>query len=228
MRRSVQVEEAAKQEVEVQETVPFSFSTDYGVERYLKLRKHNFEELDQLSGGIDATTRLAAQVGADRQKLFLHRSVSRFKPEDSLLKRWVEKLHNAPRLVLKSSACIISLIQPNTKRPGRTFTNPHKPPGKYRYNDGLSYSAIVLLHAKKLPANEHDEASHLCGHGRCVNIAHLHWEGLGLNASRNECHRYSQICHHTPRCIPFVTRDAALVSHKLAGMKKEKKKKLTK
>jgi hypothetical protein len=83
-----------------------------------------------------------------------------------------------------------------------SFVNPNKPlaPGR-SVNDGLSMAAIVLLSEGRLPVNEHDEVSHLCGMPRCVNVAHLCWEPMSTNFARNECQHYAQTCTHTPPCI---------------------------
>jgi Zinc-binding loop region of homing endonuclease len=211
---AVQVKRPAEEEVVVDEAVTYAFSTDYGFERYLKRRKEPLEEVNKLLGSFAPVAANAAKVPADGEKLFLHKSVSRFKPPLALMLKWEKKMHEAPGCTL-ASGCRISFIQPNTKRPGRTFINPHKPPGKYNYNDGLTYAAIVLLAAGKTPRNEHDEASHLCGHSRCFNAEHLVWEPLGVNASRNECHHYGVACSHNPPCVVGNVRDRLYVREML-------------
>ncbi len=123
------------------------------------------------------------------------------------------------------SGCRVSFIQPNTKRPGRTFVNPTKERGKYNYNDGLTYAAIVLLDSGRVPANEHDEASHVCGVSRCFNSAHLVWEPLGVNASRNECHHYGLGCTHSPPCILVANETRRSVKDMLAAEVAAKKNK---
>lgn len=188
----------------------------------LQVVEHLFQKLDEFGGGVGAGAADAVDGGADGQKLFLHRSVSRVKPPNEQLSKWMAKLYKAPAVRLASSGCIVSLIQPNTRRPGRTFLNPERERGKGNYNDGISYAAIVLLDAGRLPANEHDEASHICGHNRCVNVAHLCWEPLGLNAQRNECHRYDVPCVHVPRCLRFLPSDALEIKRRLGEYKKQK------
>lgn len=222
MTTTVQVKETSEEEVVVDETVAYPFSTDYGFERYLKRGKHCFKKVNQMSASSDSITINVASVAPDSQKLFLHKSVSRWKPSRETLLKWVECLRLAPSLRLERSGCIITLIQPNTKRPGRTFHNREKTRGKYSYNDGLSYAAIVLLAGGFAPLNEHDEASHLCGHPRCHRISHLIWEPLGVNSSRNECHHYAVQCQHNPRCIPLDVADRLRVQHAVHTQKTEK------
>lgn len=224
MRHARQVKEAPEQEVVVQEAVAFRFSTDYGFERYLKIRKPQLQKLNKVLAHANAEAVDAADALPDGQKLFLHKSVSRRKPNKTLLAQWMRKLKAEHKLILDSTGCVITLIQPNTKRPGRTFKNPDKPPGNYPYNDGMGYNAIVLLHHGKLPEREHDEASHLCGHARCVNPDHLVWEPIGINASRNECHHYSVPCSHVPPCIAHYPRHAQEVRDALEKRRKSKHK----
>lgn len=224
MRGSPQIEKTAKEEVVVDEAVANPFSSDYAFERYLKRGKFLLQEVDKFVADVAAGAADSAEHQPYRQKLFLHQSVSRFKPNYSFLKSWCERLYASPVLRLSKTGCIISLIQPNTKRPGRTFHNPHKPRGKYAYNDGLSYSAIVLLRNGHLPQREHDEASHRCGHGRCVNVAHLVWESLAENSVRNECHHYHRPCECKPKCIPYDPREGLRVKATIATERKTRRK----
>lgn len=213
-----QVKKTAKAEVVVDKTVPHVFRAYHGLKRHLDYGKQPFEFPNQLVASKLPHAWYAAEDVAERQKLFLHQSVSRFKPQKEVLEKWVVSLKQAP--VLHVNDCHITLIQPHTKRPGRTFFNPEKAkkPGQ-TYNDGLSYSAIVLLEQNRLPATEADEASHLCGHGRCVNPAHLVWERSSVNFSRNECHHYNMPCSHSPPCIPNTAWQIAHIKKHLAYAK---------
>lgn len=103
-------------------------------------------------------------------------------------------------VVLQHTQCHITLLQPKTKRPAQSFVNPTKRL-VHSVNDGLSFAAISLLAHGHHPKNEYDEASHLCGMHRCVNVQHLRWEDLSTNAGRNMCHHYNVPCTHTPQCI---------------------------
>ena len=224
MRGSPQVEKAPEEEVVVNKTVANPFTSDYAFERYLKRGKHLLEKIDEFWWSATAKAAYAAQASANGQKLFLpHQSVSRFKPAQELLKKWCQLLYAAPMLKLERTGCHITLIQPNTKRPGRTFSNPFKPRGKYPYNDGLSFAAIVLLRHGHPPSEEHDEASHLCGHGRCVNVDHLRWETIGVNSMRNECHHYGKQCCCQPRCIAYDHTDADTIKWHLITERNNKK-----
>jgi hypothetical protein len=67
--------------------------------------------------------------------------------------------------------------------------------------------AYVALHGVDV---EHT-ASHLCGHGNCVNPFHIHDEPIDLNVARINClgyvdcqehnHRLATLCQHQPPCI---------------------------
>ena len=218
----VEIKPPSKEEVVVDEAVTNPLAANNGFKRDLKRRKKPLEEIDEVVARVTSVADDAAQVPAYGQKLFLHKSVSRMKPSEKTLANWVHKLAISDWLRLHTD-CIISFIQPNTKRPGRTFYNPDKPKGCGNHNDGLSYAAIVLLHDGRNPVNEHDEASHLCGHSRCVNPLHLVWEPMGINASRNECHHYNVPCNHSPKCIRNTDADYQHVQHELAKRKKLKK-----
>lgn len=65
----------------------------------------------------------------------------------------------------------------------------------------MQFTSIVLHGNGHYPQHEWDEASHLCGEPRCINIDHLRWEPLHINASRKYCHAYGQPCTHVPQCI---------------------------
>ncbi len=230
MRCSPQIEQAPETKIVVDETVAHTFRAYHGRKRHLESAEHDFEKLDKIDTHVDSQALHTTQEQPNRQKLFLHQSVSRFKPPNAQLCKWIIKLDKAPKLLLPSG-CVVTLIQPNTKRPGRTFLNPTKPQGKYRYNDGLSYAAIVLLHSNAHPVNQHDEASHLCGISRCISQHHLCWEGIGKNASRNECHLYGVECTHVPACVAYNCSDAVVVKNAIAqecANKQNKKQALTK
>ena len=224
MRHTKQIKETPETKVVANEAVTDTIGPDYFRERYLKRSKKLFQlENDVL---VDTTTPAADATAqhANGQKLLLHKSVSRYKPPQQQLHHWVTRMRSQPMLKLKSG-CHITLAQPNTRRPGRTFSNPHLPPGKYNYNDGLAFGALVLLHAGRHPSAEYDEASHLCGQARCVNPRHLHWEDIGTNSSRNLCHLYGQPCTHEPPCVPYNSSDKHIIAERLAQQKGNKKRK---
>ncbi len=222
-RTAIKVKRPAKEKVVVDEAVTNPFTPDDSFKGDLKRRKKPLEEIDEVVACVASVTDDAAQVPAYGQKLFLHKSVSRMKPSAPVLAKWINKLCKAETMHLPASNCVISFIQPNTKRPGRTFYNADKPKGCGNHNDGLSYAAIVLLHDGRAAVNEHDEASHLCGHSRCFNPRHLVWEPMGINASRNECHHYNVPCNHEPKCINNTNADFQRVQFELAKRKKVKK-----
>ncbi len=220
---TIQIETAPKEEIVVDEAVTHPLAPNDSFKRDLKRRKKPLEEINQVVACVTPVADNAAEVPPYGQKLFLHKSVSRIKPGLPILAKWMSKLYKAETMVLPTTLCEICFIQPNTKRPGRTFYNDTKPKGCGNHNDGLSYAAIVLLHEERNPINEHDEASHLCGHSRCFNASHLVWEPMGINASRNECHHYNVQCNHVPKCIVNTVSDYNLVQFELAKRKKIKK-----
>lgn len=200
MRHAKQIKKSTEAKVVVDKAVAVPTFSDYFRERYLKRGKHLLECDNNIIPNVSSPATDAAAQQAKRQKFFLHNSVSRWKPPQAKLDEWVNKFMQKPLLELRSG-CIVTLAQPNTKRPACSFVNPTKPRGKHNYNDGLGITVIALLAAGKLPNNEFDEASHICGVARCFNAQHLVWEDIGTNSSRNLCHLYQQPCTHYPRCI---------------------------
>lgn len=63
---------------------------------------------------------------------------------------------------------------------------------------------IALIRHQKYPLHPRDTASHLCGNKFCINPAHLVWESLAYNVSRNGCHVFDHFatCPHRPACLP--------------------------
>lgn len=225
------IKKSSKQEVIVEETVTDSIAPNKHFKRDLQLLEPVTQEFHKLFTCVVTQASDPAQDAPNAQKLFLHKSVSKYKPDNELLKKWMHKLYKAPVMFLASTGCAITLIQPQTKRPSRTFVNPHKPRGKHVYNDGATYAQIVLLHFELYPQQEQDEASHICGHKRCVNPAHLLWESSSDNFTRNECHHYNKQCTHNPRCLPCSNDDLIRVQHQLQieiDKKRMKKAALTK
>lgn len=87
-----------------------------------------------------------------------------------------------------------------TRPSGRTGDNHHRAYYVHRI-------AYVALH----DSDPILTASHLCGHGNCINPFHLVDESIGSNVARINClgyvdclqhnHRIATLCQHTPRCI---------------------------
>jgi len=166
-------------------------------------------------GHLQPVTLQITEPQQQRRALFLHRSVSRYKPPKEKLQLWVKKVHKKPKEVL-SSGCIVTYVQPRVRRPCMSFVNPRKPllPNNVT-NDVLGIPTIVLLANDQLPLNEFDEASHLCGVSRCINLEHLRWERMDLNFARNLCHLYDQPCVHEPRCIVVADEEHAKIKEQL-------------
>lgn len=209
MRRSPELEKTAEEEIVVEQRIASARSANKRIKRVLKLRKTAFEKFYQLFTCVVAETDDAAQEVPNGQKFFLHRSVSRYKPNAEQLQKWMIKLFEAPAVRLNE--CIITLIQPRCSRPARTFRNPLIPPGNFNHNDGIGYGVIVLLWCNREPQNEDDEASHICGNPRCVNPQHLLWERHAINHERDACHRYGNGCRHAPQCLPLDPANSAYV-----------------
>jgi len=124
-------------------------------------------------------------------------------------------MREGPTITLRSTGCVITLLQPKAKRPANSFTNAVT--GK---RDSITFGMTLLFEAGIAPQNAWDQASHLCGHCRCVNPDHLVWEAKGENCSRDVCHKYdlSHKCAHVPRCIPQHDSDAVYIAHTLSGL----------
>jgi hypothetical protein len=229
MRAVKQIKNAPKNEIVVKKAVAQVFALpDELVEGTLKPIKKRLYVFCEPVPSADTEAAAAAQQPPNRKKLLLHKSVQRYKPNWHLLNKWHERFVRHS-FTLPRSACVITLSQPNTKRPGRTFHNPTIPPGKRPYNDGMTAAALTLLYHGFTPRYDYDEASHICGHARCINPAHLVWEDIGRNSTRNLCHRYGVACLCVPRCVPFCTDEHELVQQRLRAAKERKKqKKLTK
>lgn len=218
-----QVEKSAKRKIVVDETVSTPLFPHQAVKRDLHKHEQLFELDDNLIVHLHACTASATQKHSNGKKLLLHKSVSRWRPDMLTLWGWMARMQRHPALFLPRSGCIVTLMQPNSKRPARTFRNPELPDNGYPHNDGLTMAAITLLRDGVLPQNEYDEASHLCGHGRCVNPDHLVWEDMSNNARRNLCHHYGRKCACCPPCIPFYPEDRDHIAVALQWARTHKK-----
>ncbi len=118
-------------------------------------------------------------------------------------RRWLE---NAYATLMRAQAmyfdngCVITLINPSQTRPQLSG----------RYGCDKKYT----LHAAPLTLRYHgydakyrfQQASHLCGNARCINIEHLKWEFPSENVDRDLCHKWETpfTCAergHDPPCI---------------------------
>ena len=224
MRSAIEIKKPTETKVIVDETVSNTFRAYNGLKRHLQHGKHFLQPNNHVF--IDATsmTTLPAQDLTDGQKFFLHQSVSRYKPRLPKLKQWAQAIQKGPKV--KVGCCVITLAQPFTKRPAKSFRNPMKDAGKHSVNDALGYPVVLLLANQLTPQREQDEASHLCGHKRCINIDHLVWESTSVNFSRNECHHYNEICAHVPRCLPHRRNERTIINkHILAAQGQSSRKK---
>lgn len=220
MGRFEQVEDAPKNEIVVEKAVTPAASADTTSESGLQDTEQLFDSQDELVAHLGSLARNSRQQPAQGKKLFLHKSVSRYKPPRDTLRKYVRKIHSQPCVRL-SAGCQFTLAQPLSARPARTFVNPHT--GRM---DGLSMAAIILLAQGHRPQHEYDEASHVCGEPRCVTAAHLVWEPIDTNVSRVLCHDYGVECTHTPPCL-FNTRDETHAAYdRLHAEKCKKRKKL--
>lgn len=202
MRCAVEIEQPTKQKIIRQKAVTDSASSHNVFKGPLHRSERELQPLDQLSTRTLAERSNSAEQPPDRQKLFLHRTVSRWLPSKATLQHWYARLRNGPRLQLNE--CEITLVQPKTKRPAYSFLNPRKQRKRnYSVNDAIGCCAVVLLANGHRPTNEFDEASHICGQRRCINVDHLRWEPMNVNAERSLCHHYGQQCHHDPPCVPI-------------------------
>lgn len=211
---TVQIKQAPEKVVVAEETVTDTSPAHNVLKRALHSGKRNLQPLDQLPARMPAKTRDPTQQKPDGQKLFLHRAVSRWLPSPAHIAHWHSRVLTGPKLHINE--CVITLLQPNTKRPACSFMNPRKHRDKrYSVNDAISYCAVVLIANEQYPEHEYDEASHVCGQRRCVNVEHLRWEALNVNAERNLCHHYGVPCFHSPKCIMITANDMRMVQTRL-------------
>ena len=214
-----QVKAAAKAKVVVDKAVATALLPDKRSKRHLKKRKHGFELLANPPRGTTALAGNVAQFVADRQPLLLQSRLAdvttRYVPPQKQLAKWTKKMHEGPTITLQQSGCIITLLQPKAKRPANSFLNAEN--GK---RDSITFGMTLLFAGNVQPKSPWDQASHLCGHCRCVNPQHLIWEPKGENCSRDVCHKYglAHACTHVPRCIPQSDEDAVYIAHTLAGL----------
>lgn len=214
MRVTKQIKRPAKQEVVVEQTVPLPLVSNYFAERYLKRRKNLFELHDEIIVDVIPPRDDTASEPSDARKLLLQNSVSRALPPYTTLFAWYCKMQQQPALHLPRTNCKITLAQPKRDRPARNFTNKNKA-RVYHNNECLSFSAIVLYATSRMPRFDYDQASHICGHGRCINPDHLVWECMASNARRNMCHAYNCECNCKPKCLPCYESDCAYIKQAL-------------
>jgi hypothetical protein len=213
MAAAKQVKKAAKDKIVADEAVAATRALCHVCKGHLQPLKKLFKRKYQHLVDVQAQAAPSAKRKAHSKKLLLHSSLSRYRPPWEQLDKWMKHAHKGETLRLQSG-CIIMLRQPGTPRPGRSFHNPTREVTT-RYNDSIGFGAIALLHAHKKPQNEYDEASHLCGHKRCIEPTHLVWEDMGTNVSRNLCHMYNAVCTHVPACIAQVAGDREAIKAKL-------------
>lgn len=217
MRRSIEIEKTTKKKIITDKAVTDATATDDVLERALQTRKRVLQPLDKLGTRMPTATRNARKQPANGQKLFLHRSVSRWRPSAALIAYWYSRVLAGPALVM--GECRVTLMQPRTKRPAYSFLNPRKKRDKrYSVNDSISYCAVVLMANGQYPNNEYDEVSHVCGQRRCVNVEHLRWEALNVNAERMLCHHYGNECNHVPKCLSVTANDMNRAKNALKRM----------
>lgn len=219
MANTQQVKAPAKAKVVVDKAVAPTLLPNQDGERHLKKRKHGFQLLANPPGGTAALAGNVAQFVADSEPLLLQPRLAdvttRYVPPKKQLAKWTKKMLDGPTITLRNTGCLITLLQPKAKRPANSFTNAVT--GK---RDSITFGMTLLFERGVLPTNAWDQASHLCGHCRCVNVDHLIWEAKGENCSRDVCHKYelSATCAHVPRCIPQHDSDAVYVAHTIAGL----------
>lgn len=217
------VEETAEDKIVVDEAVALSLLAHNSRKRNLHSQEQPLELNDQVVGSDETQTASSTEQQSNGKKLLLHQSVSRWKPPLATMRGWIEHARSRPILRLPNTGCEIALSQPRTRRPQRTFSNPTLPPGRYPHNDGLTLAAAVLLTSGRLPQNEYDEASHMCGHGRCINPDHLVWEHIGRNSTRKLCHYYGVPCECSPPCLDFRHEDAQMIERVLEVERERKR-----
>lgn len=212
-----QVETSTEAEVVVDKRVaPALLPHEYS-KWHLKKRKHGFELLADPPGSAATLAGDVAKLVANGEPLLLQPRLAnvttRYVPPHKQLAKWTRKMLQGPTILLRASGCVITLLQPKAKRPTNSFGNPLT--GK---RDCITFSMTLLYAKGAVPQNAWDQASHLCGHGRCVNVDHLRWEPRGNNCSRDVCHKYGERCTHAPRCIAYDENDAIYIATTISGL----------
>lgn len=219
MRHAKKIKKAPEDEVVVEQTVPQVLAANESLKGYLQLGKHLLKQGDDGVIYVRPIALYSAEPATNSEKLFLQKrdALTNYFPPLEKLKEWVRViLHEQPRIVNQHTGCIITLSQPSCRRPVRTYPVPEQD-GRPARICGVTFGALVLRAAGRLPTRGHDEASHICGYARCCNSAHLHWESPSVNIERNECHHYQAVCRHNPRCItPYDYEFAELIKQQLA------------
>lgn len=211
------IETASEAEVVVDETVASALLSHKHGKRHLKKRKHGFELLANPPRSAASLAGDVAKFVANGEPLLLQPRLAnvttRYVPPQKQLAKWTRKMLMGPTIALRTSNCIITLLQPKAKRPTNSFGNPHT-----HKRDCITFGMTLLYAAGVQPQNAWDQASHLCGHARCVNADHLVWEPKGVNCSRDVCHKYGERCTHEPRCIEYHEEDAIYIAETIAGL----------
>ncbi len=217
MANTQQVEAPAKAKVVVDKAVASPMLAHKHGKRHLKKRKHGFELLANPTGSTASLAGDVAKFVADSEPLLLQPRLAdvttRYVPPQKQLAKWTQKMLQGPTIALRGSGCIITLLQPKAKRPANSFRN-----AQTSKLDSITFGMTLLYGAGAQPAKPWDQASHLCGHCRCVNVQHLVWEERGKNCSRDVCHKYSQQCTHTPPCIAQNIADTRYIAETIAGL----------
>lgn len=212
-----QVKAAAKAKVVVDKAVAPSLLPHKHGKRHLKKRKHGFELLADPPRSAAALAGNVAQFVANSEPLLLQPRLAnvttRYVPPQKQLAKWTKKMREGPTITLRATGCVITLLQPKAKRPANSFANAQT--GK---RDSITFGMTILYARGDVPVNAWDQASHLCGHCRCVNPDHLIWEERAKNCSRDVCHKYGQACTHAPRCIATNDDDVVYVANTIAGL----------
>jgi hypothetical protein len=214
-----QVKAAAKAKVVVDKAVASSLLAHQHGKRHLKKRKHGLELFADPPGRTAALAGNVAQFVANSEPLLLQPRLAdvttRYVPPKKQLAKWTKKMRDGPTIALRSSGCVITLLQPKAKRPANSFLN-----AETNKRDSITFGMTILFDRGVQPMRAWDQASHLCGHGRCVNPDHLVWEAKGDNCSRDVCHKYDKCdaCTHNPRCIAQNVEDAIYIANTLAGL----------
>ncbi len=212
-----QVKTAAKAKVVVDEAVASALLPHKHGKRHLKKRKHGFELLANPSGSTASLAGDVAKFVANSEPLLLQPRLAdvttRYVPPQKQLAKWTKKMLEGPTITLRTSNCIITLLQPKAKRPSNSFRNAAT--GKL---DSITFGMTLLYAAGAVPQQPWDQASHLCGHCRCVNVQHLAWEERAKNCSRDVCHKYARACTHEPPCITQSQADAVYIAETIAGL----------
>lgn len=198
MRQAKKVKKSSKAKVVSEPTVSQPTAPYFEFKGLLYRGEHALDFVDKKVIYVRSSAGFPHQMPANSEVFFLQNETDKYFPAQHTLKKWFNHFYSQPKVFVDATNCILTLAHPTVDRPVKTFFNPRR-----NKMDGMSLSALVLRAHGFVPDHSYYEASHLCGHSRCINVDHLVWERCDNNARRRCCHAQHIPCTCTPSCVPY-------------------------